>query len=323
MIIWIIVGIAVLLLLSGCVRIVPQSQAYVIERLGAYRTTWETGIRFKAPIIDRVANKVSLKEKIADFPPQSVITKDNATVGIDTVIYYQILDPKLYTYGAEDPIAAIKNLTATTLRNLIGELNLDETLTSRDTINSKLRSILDEATDAWGIKIKRVEIKDIIPPKQIQESMEKEMKAERDRRASVLRAEGEKTSSILIAEGAKQSAILRAEAEKESAILRAEAEKLRNIKEAEGKAEAIRIVQKAMADGIRMINEAKPSKEFIALKSLEAFEKISDGQATKIIIPSDIQNIAGLIASAKEIIETENDEKKQEMNEKKSEEESQ
>jgi len=301
----IVIGIALLSLLLSNVRIVPQSEAYVIERLGTYKTTWSNGLHLKVPIIERVANKVSLKERVVDFPPQSVITKDNVTVDVDSVVYYQIMDPKLYTYGAEQPLTAIKNLTATSLRNLIGELELDQTLTSRDTINSKLRTILDDASDAWGIKVLRVELKDIIPPRQIQDSMEKQMKAERDRREAILRAEGEKKSQILVAEGNKEAVILNAQAEKESAILRAEAQKQWEIKEAEGKGEAIRIMKQAEADGIRLINEAKASKEFLALESLKALEKVANGQATKIIVPSEIQNLAGLVTSVKEIASAE------------------
>lgn len=306
----VVIGIALLALLLANVRIVPQSEAYVIERLGTYKTTWGNGLHVKVPLIERVANKVSLKERVVDFPPQSVITKDNVTVDVDSVVYYQIMDPKLFTYGAEQPLTAIKNLTATTLRNLIGELELDQTLTSRDTVNSKLRTILDEASDAWGIKVLRVELKDIIPPRQIQDSMEKQMKAERDRREAILRAEGEKKSQILVAEGNKEAVILNAQAEKESAILRAEAQKQWEIKEAEGKGEAIRIMKQAEADGIRLINEAKASKEFLALESLKALEKVANGQATKIIVPSEIQNLAGLVTSVKEIASSE--EKKEE-----------
>lgn len=300
----IIVGIFVIGFLAVNIRVVAQSESYVIERLGAYKETWETGLHVKVPLLDRVANKVSLKEKVLEFPPQSVITKDNVTVDVDSIIYYNITDPKLYTYGAENPLIAIKNLTNTSLRNLIGELELDHTLTSRDTINSKLRTALEEASDAWGIKVMRVELKDILPPKQILEAMELQMKAERSRREAILRAEGEKKSAILIAEGEKESNILRAVAEKESVILRSEAQKQRSIKEAEGQAEAIRIVQEATADGIRQINEAKASKEFIALKSLEALEKVANGQATKLIIPSELQNVAGLVASLKEVAST-------------------
>ncbi len=265
------------------VKIVPQSQAYVIERLGAYLSTWKVGLNITIPFIDRVAKKVSLKEQVVDFPPQPVITKDNVTMQIDSVVYYQITDPKLYTYGVESPISAIENLTATTLRNLIGELELDSTLTSRDTINTKMRSILDEATDPWGIKVNRVELKNIIPPAEIQDAMEKQMKAERERRESILRAEGQKKSAILIAEGEKESAILRAEAKKEAAI-----------REAEGEAEAVLKVQEAKAEAIKLLNEAHTSKEVLSLKAMEAFEKVADGKATKIIIPSELQSVANI-----------------------------
>jgi len=265
------------------VKIVPQSQAYVIERLGAYLSTWKVGLNITIPFIDRVAKKVSLKEQVVDFPPQPVITKDNVTMQIDSVVYYQITDPKLYTYGVENPISAIENLTATTLRNLIGELELDSTLTSRDTINTKMRSILDEATDPWGIKVNRVELKNIIPPAEIQDAMEKQMKAERERRESILRAEGQKKSAILIAEGEKESAILRAEAKKEAAI-----------REAEGEAEAVLKVQEAKAEAIKLLNEAHTSKEVLSLKAMEAFEKVADGKATKIIIPSELQSVANI-----------------------------
>lgn len=284
------------------IKIVPQSKAYVVERLGAYRATWETGLHVKAPFLERVAKVVSLKEQVADFPPQPVITKDNVTMQIDTVIFFQITDPKLYTYGVERPISAIENLTATTLRNIIGEMELDHTLTSRDTINAKIRGILDEATDPWGIKVNRVELKNIVPPAEIQDAMEKQMKAERQRRESILRAEGEKASKILVAEGQKESQILAAEGEKQAAILHAEAVKEAKIREAEGEAQAILAVQKAEAEGIRMINEAAPSEGVITIKSLEAFQKAADGQATKIIIPSDIQGLAGLATSAGELL---------------------
>ncbi|SHK34261.1 SPFH domain-containing protein [Paramaledivibacter caminithermalis] len=296
--------IAILLVVSN-IRIVPQAHAYVIERLGAYQGTWQVGLHVKIPLIDRVAKKVSLKERVVDFPPQPVITKDNVTMQIDTVVYFQITDPKLYTYGVDNPIAAIENLTATTLRNIIGELELDETLTSRDIINTKMRSILDEATDPWGIKVNRVEVKNIIPPQDIQEAMEKQMRAERERREAILRAEGEKKSAVLRAEGKKESAILEAEAEKQAAILRAEATKEAAIREAEGKAEAILKVQKATAEGLKMLNEASPSKEVISIKSLEAFAKAADGKATKIIIPSEIQSLAGLATSMSEIVKNE------------------
>lgn len=288
----IIVAIIVLILTN--VRVVPQSKAYVIERLGTYFATWETGIHVKIPFIDRIAKIVSLKEQVVDFKPQPVITKDNVTMQIDTVVFYQITDPKLYTYGVESPISAIENLSATTLRNIIGELELDSTLTSRDTINAKIRVILDEATDPWGIKVNRVELKNIIPPREIQDAMEKQMKAERERREAILRAEGEKQSRILVAEGHKESKILEAEAEKQSAILHAEAVKEAKVREAEGEAEAILKVQTATADAIKLLNEADANEAVIKLKSLEAFAKAADGQATKIIIPSEIQSIAGL-----------------------------
>lgn len=281
----------VLIILIANIRIVPQASAYVVQRLGAYRTTWGTGFHWKIPFIDTVTMKVNLKEQVADFPPQPVITKDNATIQIDTVIFYQITDPKAYTYGVDRPLLAIANLSATTLRNIIGDLELDATFTSRDIINTKMRTILDEATDPWGIKVNRVELKNIIPPAEIQDSMEKQMKAERERRAKILDAEGEKRSAILIAEGQKESAVLRAEAIKET-----------KIREAQGEAEAILSVQKAMADAIRLMNEAAPTDQVIALKSLEAFEKAADGKATKIIIPSNIQSLAGLATSLKELV---------------------
>ena len=293
--------IVILLILSSCIKIVPQAQAYVVERLGAYQGTWSVGIHFKVPFIDKVAKKVLLKEQVVDFAPQPVITKDNVTMRIDTVVFFQITDSKLYAYGVEHPIMAIENLTATTLRNIIGDLELDQTLTSREIINTKMRVSLDQATDPWGIKVNRVELKNIIPPAAIQDAMEKQMKAERERREAILKAEGEKKSTILVAEGKKESAILEAEAEKEAAILRAEAKKEATIREAEGQAEAILAVQKANAEGIRMVNEASPSKAVIQLKSLEAFAKAADGKATKIIIPSEIQGMAGLAASAKEL----------------------
>ena len=288
--------------LASCVRIVPQAYAVILERLGAYQATWSTGIHFKVPFIERVARKVNLKEQVVDFPPQPVITKDNVTMRIDTVVFFQITDPKLYTYGVENPIMAIENLSATTLRNIIGDLELDETLTSRETINAKMRTELDVATDPWGIKVNRVELKNIIPPRDIQEAMEKQMKAERERREAILIAEGQKKSTILVAEGKKQSAILDAEAEKQAAILRAEAQKERMIKEAEGQAEAVLKVQNANAEGIRMIREAGADEAVLTLKSLEAFARAADGKATKIIIPSDIQGIAGLASSLKEIV---------------------
>ena len=296
-----IIILLIVYIVTSCVRIVPQAQAYVIERLGAYNGTWSVGMHFKVPFIDRVAKKVLLKEQVVDFAPQPVITKDNVTMRIDTVVYYQITDPKLYAYGVDNPIMAIENLTATTLRNIIGDLELDSTLTSRETINTKMRATLDEATDPWGIKVNRVELKNIIPPTEIQNAMEKQMKAERERREAILRAEGEKKSSILRAEGHKESMILEAEAEKEAAILNAEAKKEATIREAEGQAEAILKVQRATADGLRAIREAGADEAVIKLKSLEAFEKAADGKATKIIIPSEIQNLAGLVTSIKEI----------------------
>ena len=297
----IIIILLIVYIVTSCVRIVPQAQAYVIERLGAYNGTWSVGMHFKVPFIDRVAKKVLLKEQVVDFAPQPVITKDNVTMRIDTVVYYQITDPKLYAYGVDNPIMAIENLTATTLRNIIGDLELDSTLTSRETINTKMRATLDEATDPWGIKVNRVELKNIIPPTEIQNAMEKQMKAERERREAILRAEGEKKSSILRAEGHKESMILEAEAEKEAAILNAEAKKESTIREAEGQAEAILKVQRATADGLRAIREAGADEAVIKLKSLEAFEKAADGKATKIIIPSEIQNLAGLVTSIKEV----------------------
>ena len=300
----IILVILIIALLVTNIRIVPQANAYVIERLGAYMTTWEVGLHIKIPLIDKVAKKVSLKEHVIDFPPQPVITKDNVTMEIDTVIYFQITDPKLYTYGVANPMAAIENLTATTLRNIIGDLELDESLTSREIINSKIRIVLDEATDAWGIKMNRVEVKNIVPPRDIQDAMEKQMRAERERREAILRAEGEKKSAILIAEGNKQSTILKAEAEKAATILEAEAAREAAVVEAEGQAEAIRLVQQATADGIRMIVESDPNEKVISLKSLEAFTAAADGQATKIIIPSEIQGLAGLAASLKGIVES-------------------
>ena len=297
----IIIILLIVYIVTSCVRIVPQAQAYVIERLGAYNGTWSVGMHFKVPFIDRVAKKVLLKEQVVDFAPQPVITKDNVTMRIDTVVYYQITDPKLYAYGVDNPIMAIENLTATTLRNIIGDLELDSTLTSRETINTKMRATLDEATDPWGIKVNRVELKNIIPPTEIQNAMEKQMKAERERREAILRAEGEKKSSILRAEGHKESMILEAEAEKEAAILNAEAKKEATIREAEGQAEAILKVQTATADGLRAIREAGADEAVIKLKSLEALEKVADGKATKIIIPSEIQGIAGLVKSIKEV----------------------
>ena len=293
----------ILLVAVSCIRIVPQAQAMVVERLGAYLETWHVGVHFKMPFIDRVAKRVILKEQVVDFAPQPVITKDNVTMKIDTVVFFHIQDPKLYAYGVENPIMAIENLTATTLRNIIGDLELDQTLTSRETINTKMRAALDVATDPWGIKVNRVELKNIIPPSAIQDAMEKQMKAERERREAILRAEGEKKSTILVAEGKKQSAILDAEADKQAAILHAEAEKEKRIREAEGQAEAILKIQQANADGIRMIKEAGADQAVLTLKSLEAFAKAADGQATKIIIPSEIQSIAGLVKSAAEIVE--------------------
>lgn len=284
------------------IRIVPQARAYVIERLGAYKGTWQVGLHFKVPLIDKISRKVSLKEKVIDFPPQPVITKDNVTMEIDTVIYFQITDPKLYAYGVESPMDAIENLTATTLRNIIGELELDESLTSRETINTKIRIVLDEATDPWGIKINRVEVKNITPPRDIQQAMEKQMRAERERREAIIRAEGEKKAAILTAEGHKEAVILEAEASKESKILDAEARKQASIREAEGQAEAIRMVKQATADGIKMLVESQPNKEVIALQGLNSFEKAADGQATKIIIPSEIAGLAGLATSLKELI---------------------
>ena len=297
----IIILILIIWVVLSCIKIVPQAQAYVVERLGAYQSTWSVGLHFKAPFIDKVAKRVLLKEQVVDFAPQPVITKDNVTMRIDTVVFYQITDPKLYTYGVENPIMAIENLTATTLRNIIGDLEFDQTLTSRETINTKMRASLDIATDPWGIKVNRVELKNIIPPAEIQNAMEKQMKAERERREAVTRAEGEKKASVTVAEGKKEAAILEAEAEKQSAILRAEAEKEKRIKEAEGQAEAIMKVQQANADGIRMVREAGADEAVLRIKSLEAFEKAADGKATKIIIPSEIQGIAGLVSAVKEL----------------------
>lgn len=301
----IIVGIIIVLfivwLVISNIRIVPQANAYVIERLGAYNNTWQVGLHIKIPFIDRVARRVNLKETVIDFLPQPVITKDNVTMEIDTVVYYQITEPKLYAYGVENPMSAVENLTATTLRNIIGELDLDATLTGRDYINSNIRSVLDEATDPWGIKINRVEVKNITPPREIQSAMEKQMKAEREKREAILRAEGEKRSSVLVAEGNKEVAILAAEAEKQAAILEAEAAKQAAIKRAEGEAEAIKMIQKATADGIEMIKLAEPSSQVITLKSFEALEKVANGHATKIIVPSEIQNLAGLVTSVSEL----------------------
>ena len=298
----IVILVIILLVLMTSIRIVPQAHAYVLERLGGYRATWSVGLHFKVPIIEKVARKVSLKEQVVDFEPQAVITKDNVTMQIDTIVFFEITDPKLYAYGVENPIAAIENLTATTLRNIIGDLELDETLTSREAINSQMRTSLDIATDPWGIKVKRVELKNIMPPKAIQDAMEKQMKAERERREAILRAEGEKKSTILVAEGQKESVILEAEAAKQAAILKAEAEKQKRIREAEGQAEAIRSVQKATADGIEFIKSAGADDAVLTLKSLEAFAKAADGKATKIIIPSNLQSFAGLATSLKELV---------------------
>ncbi len=302
MILVIILIVLILVVAASCIKIVPQAHAMILERLGAYQATWGVGIHFKIPFIERIAKRVNLKEQVVDFPPQPVITKDNVTMQIDTVIFFQITDPKLFAYGVENPIMAIENLSATTLRNIIGELELDETLTSRETINTQMRASLDVATDPWGIKVNRVELKNIMPPAAIQDAMEKQMKAERERREAILIAEGEKHSTILVAEGKKQSAILDAEAEKQAAILRAEAEKEKMIREAEGQAEAILKVQQATADGLRMIREAKADESVLTLKSLETFEKVADGRSTKIIIPSEIQGLAGLATSLKEVL---------------------
>ena len=302
--------VLVLVLLISNIVIVQQSKAYVVERLGAFRCVWGVGLHLKVPFIERVAKKVSLKEQVADFPPQPVITKDNVTMQIDTVVYFQITDPKLYTYGVERPMNAIENLTATTLRNIIGEMELDQSLTSRDTINSKMRAILDEATDPWGIKVNRVELKNIIPPKEIQNAMEKQMKAERERRESILQAEGQKQSQILVAEGEKQAAILQADAAKQAAILRAEGEKQARILAAEAEAQSIEKVQTALADSLKLLNEAAPNAQVVKLKALEAMEKVADGKATKIIIPSELQGLAGLAAGAKANFDTEDPEQK-------------
>lgn len=299
-----IILVILIVVLISCISIVPQAQAYVIERLGTYSKTWQTGFHFKLPFVEKIRNRVSLMEKIADFEPQDVITKDNVKMRIDTVVFYQITDCKLYTYGVENPRGAIENLTATTLRNIIGELELDNTLTSRDLINARMRTTLDEATDPWGIKVNRVELKNIIPPKEIQDAMEKQMKAERERREKILIAEGSKAADILTAEGKKQAMILNAEAQKQQQILLAEADKEAKIRQAEGEAEAILSIQRATAEGIRLINESAPSEAVIALKSLEAFEKAADGKATKIIIPSEIQSLAGLATSFKEVMTT-------------------
>ncbi len=297
----IVLLVVILMIVVSCIKIVPQAHAVVVERLGGYLDTWSVGLHFKTPFIDRIAKRVNLKEQVVDFPPQPVITKDNVTMQIDTVVYFQITDPKLFAYGVENPIMAIENLTATTLRNIIGDLELDETLTSRETINTKMRASLDVATDPWGIKVNRVELKNIIPPQAIQDAMEKQMKAERERREAILKAEGEKKSTILVAEGKKESAILDAEAEKQAAILRAEARKEATIREAEGQAEAILKIQQANADGLRFLKEAQPDAGVLQLKSLEAFAKAADGKATKIIIPSEIQGVAGLAKSVVEI----------------------
>ncbi|MCD7885475.1 MAG: SPFH/Band 7/PHB domain protein [Lachnospiraceae bacterium] len=297
----IILILVALWILASCIKIVPQAQAIVLERLGGYQATWDVGLHFKVPFIDRVARKVNLKEQVVDFDPQPVITKDNVTMQIDTVVFFQITDPKLYAYGVENPIMAIENLTATTLRNIIGDMELDQTLTSREVINTQMRATLDVATDPWGIKVNRVELKNILPPSQIIDAMEKQMKAERERREAILRAEGEKKSSILVAEGQKQSAILDAEAEKQAAILRAEAQKEKMIREAEGEAEAILKVNQAKAEGIRVIREAEADQAVLTLKSFETLEKVADGQATKIIIPSELQNVAGLVTAAVEV----------------------
>ncbi|MBE7000623.1 MAG: SPFH/Band 7/PHB domain protein [Clostridia bacterium] len=298
----VIVIVVLLLIVVSNIKVVPQSKAYVLERLGAYAGTWQTGLHFKIPFIDRIAKIVSLKEQVVDFPPQPVITKDNVTMRIDTVVFFQITDPKLFTYGVESPITAIENLSATTLRNIIGEMELDNTLTSRDVINSKIRVILDTATDPWGIKVNRVELKNIMPPQEIQDAMEKQMKAERQRREAILQAEGEKAAKILAAEGLKESQILAAEGEKQAAILRADAVKEARIREADGEAQAIRALYEAQAESIRMINEAKPEAAYITLKSYEAFEKAADGKATKIIVPSEIQSLASLLTAAKESV---------------------
>lgn len=298
----IVLAVIILWVVASCVKVVPQARAFVVERLGAYQATWSTGLHFKVPIIERVAKKVNLKEQVVDFPPQPVITKDNVTMRIDTVVFFQITDPKLFSYGVENPIMAIENLTATTLRNIIGDMELDETLTSREIINTKMRSALDMATDPWGIKVNRVELKNIMPPAAIQEAMEKQMKAERERREAILIAEGEKKSTVLVAEGKKESAILDAEAEKQAAILRAEAQKEKMIREAEGEAEAILKVQQANAEGIRLIKEAGADQAVLTMKSLEALGQLAQGRATKIVVPSDLQGLAGLATSFKEIV---------------------
>ena len=300
----VIIGILALIIivLIANIKIVPQAHSYIVERLGAYHSSWGVGLHFKIPVLEKIVKKVSLKEQVVDFPPQPVITKDNVTMQIDTVVYFQITDPRLYTYGVELPMSAIENLTATTLRNIIGDMELDESLTSRDIINTKMRSILDEATDPWGIKINRVELKNIIPPAGIREAMEKQMKAERERREAILKAEGEKKSAVLVAEGEKESRILQAEAEKQSQILKAEADKEAAIRVAEGEAQAIREVQRATADGLKMLNDSAPTDAVLTIKSLEAFAKAADGKATKIIIPSEIQGVAGLVSALKETV---------------------
>ena len=309
-IILITLGVFILIVLAVNIKVVPQSRAYVVERLGSFRVVWGNGVHFKMPLVERVAKQVSLKEQVVDFAPQPVITKDNVTMQIDTVVYFLITDPKLYTYGVEHPMSAIENLTATTLRNIIGELELDQTLTSRDTINTQMRSLLDEATDPWGIKVNRVELKNIIPPRDIQESMEKQMRAERERREAILQAQGQKESQILVAEGEKQSAILKAEAARDAAIKRAEGEKQARILQAEAEADAILKVQQATADALKLLNEAAPSDQVVKLKALEAFQAAADGKATKLIIPSEIQGLAGLAASAKEIFTEEKKDEK-------------
>ena len=301
-ILFIVMAVIILWVVASCVKVVPQARAYVVERLGAYQATWSTGLHFKVPIIEHVAKKVNLKEQVVDFPPQPVITKDNVTMRIDTVVFFQITDPKLFSYGVENPIMAIENLTATTLRNIIGDMEMDETLTSREIINTKMRAALDMATDPWGIKVNRVELKNIMPPAAIQEAMEKQMKAERERREAILIAEGEKKSTVLVAEGKKESAILDVEAEKQAAILRAEAQKEKMIREAEGEAEAILKVQQANAEGIRLIKEAGADEAVLTMKSLEALGQLAQGRATKIVVPSDLQGLAGLATSLKEIV---------------------
>ena len=306
----VVLAIIVLIILASCIQIVPQAHAYVVERLGAYQGTWQVGLHIKVPFIDRIARRVNLKEQVCDFAPQPVITKDNVTMQIDSIVFFMITDPRLYAYGVENPIMAIENLTATTLRNIIGDMELDQTLTSRETINTQMRSLLDVATDPWGIKVTRVELKNITPPAAIREAMEKQMKAEREKRESILRAEGEQRSAILVAEGKKQSQILTAEAEKQATILAAEAQKEKEIKEAEGKAEAIRAVQQATADGIRAIKEAGADESVLTIKSLEAFAQAANGRATKIIVPSDLQGLAGLATSLKEIVKDDTKEQK-------------